>query len=78
MQEKRIFRVELSGWNETMCYTILTPAGTNQKAVVNALMAGKPIAEYHPNNWTPQIAYRCSLYGWNYGCGIDGMPDIRL
>lgn len=72
------FSIKLSGWNETMYYTITTPMGTTREAVMEALNADKPIKEYHPRDWTPQMSYRCSLHGWKYGSGIDGQPDIRL
>ncbi len=78
MSNLKIFRIELSGWGETMYYTITALAGTTRDAVIDALQADKPITEYRPQNWTPQMSYRCSLHGWSYGCGIDGQPDIRL
>lgn len=78
MENTRIFKVELSGWGETMCYTITTPADTKRDTVVGVLTADRPITEYRPHNWAPQMAYRCSLYGWNYGSGIGGQPDIRI
>ena len=78
MSNKRIFKVELSGWGETLCYTITTPADTKRAAVVEALTEDWPITRYRPHNWTPQISSRCSQHGWTFGCWIDGAPDIRL
>ena len=34
MSNKRSFKAELSGWSETLYYTITTPADTKKDAVV--------------------------------------------
>ncbi len=78
MADTKAFGIGLSGWGETMYYTVIVPAGTDRDAVADALMAGKPVTAYRPRDWTPQMAYRCGLHGWTCGSGIAGPPDIRL
>ena len=78
MSNTKNFGIKISGWGDAIYYTITTPASTTRDAVRAALTADKPINHYRPNDWTPQMAYRCDIHGWRYGCGIDGEPDIQL